>query len=44
MIKKGLLIALILLVTGCAGTIRIAEDDKKISSTPKKNLIVKPQK
>lgn len=32
MIQKGLLIALILIITGCAGTIRVAEENV-VSST-----------
>ena len=43
MIKKGLLITIILLVTGCAGTVRIAEDGTKDSTVPPKKSIVKPQ-
>jgi hypothetical protein len=42
MIKKGLLVSLLLLMYGCAGTMRIAEEDKKGSTIPKKNIIVKP--
>jgi hypothetical protein len=42
MVKKGLLMAFILIFTACAGTIRIAEEDKKGSTIPSKNSIVKP--
>ena len=42
MVKKGLLMAFIFMFTACAGTIRIAEEDKKGSTIPNKNIIVKP--
>ena len=44
MLKKGLLIAFIMLLTACAGTIRIADEDKKDSTIPNKNMMVKPSK
>ena len=42
MVKKGLLMAFILMFAACAGAIKIAEEDKKGSTIPKKNIIVKP--
>ena len=44
MLKKGLFASLIFFVCGCAGTMRVAEDDNKASTTPHKNIIVKPNK
>jgi len=44
MIKKGLLVSLLFLVYGCAGTMRLAEEDKKGSTTPQQNVVVKPNK
>jgi len=44
MIKKGLLVSLLFFIYGCAGTMRIAEEDKKGSTIPSKNIIVKPNK
>lgn len=45
MLKKGLLVSiLVLLIGGCAGTIKIAEEDKKGSTIPSKNIMVKPNK
>jgi len=44
MIKKGLLVSLLFFIYGCAGTMRIAEEDKKDSTTPTEAVIVKPNK
>lgn len=44
MLEKGSLIAFIFIFTACAGTIRIAEEDKKGSTIPSKHIIVKPDK
>ena len=43
MIKKGLLIAFILMLTACAGAMKMAEDDKKGSTPPTKTVVVKPK-
>lgn len=42
MIKKGLLFILMFFITSCAGTIRIAEEDKTGSTIPTKSIMVKP--
>jgi len=44
MLEKGSLIAFIFIFTACAGTIRIAEEDKKGSTIPSKHIMVKPNK
>jgi len=44
MIKKGLLISLLFLLYGCAGTMRIAEEGKKELTTPNQSVVVKPNK
>jgi len=44
MIKKGLLVSLLFFIYGCAGTMRLAEEDTKGSTTPHKNIVVKPNK
>jgi hypothetical protein len=42
MLKKGLLVSLLFLFCGCAGTMRIAKEDKKDLTTPQQNMVVKP--
>ena len=44
MLKKVLFTSLIFFVCGCSGAMRVAEDDNKASTTPSKNVIVKPTK
>ena len=44
MLQKGLLLASIWIFTACAGTIRVAEEDKTGSTIPSKHIIVKPDK
>jgi len=44
MIKKGLLLSILLFTYGCSGAMRIAEEDKKGSTTPTETVIVKPNK
>jgi len=44
MIKKGLLVSLLFFIYGCAGTMRVAEDDIKAPATPTETVVVKPNK
>jgi len=44
MIKKGLLVSLLFFIYGCAGTMRLAEEDKKGSTTSTETVIAKPNK
>ena len=44
MIKKGLLLAFILIFTACAGTIRIAEESKNLATpVTTKGAVAKPK-
>jgi len=44
MIKKGVLLAFILIFTACAGTMRVAEEAHKDPTATGKNIVVKPTK
>jgi len=44
MIKKGLLVMLLFFIYGCSGAMRLAEEGTNDTSTPSKDMVVKPNK